>query len=147
MLLRNIYAVFDAIRHRARLRQWKEEAALGRRAEDLAHRHLQSRGLTVVERNWMGPGLRAEVDIIAWDGDTLVFVEVKSRRTSEHGDPERAIDVEKRRHVISAARYFLKRWRMDESRARFDLVTVVFEPFEIRHIADAWSFDDGRRIS
>jgi len=142
LLLQNIYAICDEIRHRSRLRQWKEEAAWGRRAEDLAHRLLQSKGLVVVERNWVGPGLRAEIDLIAWDGDILVFIEVKSRRTAEHGDPGRAMDVEKRRHIISAARYFLRRWRLSQDKVRFDLVTVVFEPFEIRHIPDAWSFAD-----
>jgi len=144
LLLRKIYTICDRIRHRARMRQWKEELAWGRRGEDLAHRYLQSKGLKVVERNWVGQGLRAEVDLIAWDGDRLVFIEVKSRRSTEYGDPERAIDREKRRNIIQAARFFLKRWRIPESQARFDLVTVVFEPYEIRHIADAWSFDDER---
>ena len=98
--------------------------------------------IPVVERNWAGPGLRAEVDLIAWDGPTLVFVEVKSRKSLEYSAPERAMDDEKRRHVTAAARYFLRRWRMAEAQARFDLVTVVFEPYRIEHVADAWSFEE-----
>ncbi len=135
------FSVIDRVRHRARLKRWNESAALGRRGEDLAHRYLQAIGLTVVERNWVGPGLRAEVDLIAWDGDTLVFVEVKSRHNLQHAAPDRAMDTLKRRQVASAAHYFLKRWRIPPSRARFDLVTIVFEPFHLEHTRAAWSFD------
>ncbi len=146
-MFRSIYEICDEIRHRARARRWHETAAWGRRAEDLAHRFLQAKGLTVVERNWVGPGLRAEVDLIAWDGPTLVFVEVKSRRNLDYSAPERAMDDEKKRHVTAAARYFLRRWRMPEQQARFDLVTVVFEPYRIEHQPDAWSFRELDRVS
>ncbi|MBI4889322.1 MAG: YraN family protein [Acidobacteria bacterium] len=129
------------------MRRWNESAALGRRGEDLAHRYLERAGLTVVERNWVGPGLRAEVDLIAWDGDVLVFVEVKSRRNMDFASPERAMDSLKRAQVISAARHFLRRWQMEESRARFDLVTIVFEPFQVEHQRDAWTFDEPVRVS
>ncbi|MGJ5816161.1 YraN family protein [Paludibaculum fermentans] len=113
--------------------------AWGRRAEDLAHRYLQTKGFQVVERNWADPARRGEVDILAWDGDRLVFVEVKSRRNAEFGDPERAIGEEKIKRLRRAAWFFLRRWRIPEEKARFDLVTVLFEPFEIRHIPDSWS--------
>lgn len=146
-MFRSIYEICDELRHRARLRRWHESAAWGRRAEDLAHRYLQAKGITVVERNWVGPGLRAEVDLIAWDGPTLVFVEVKSRQNLEYAAPDRAMDDDKRRHVTAAARYFLRRWRMPEAQARFDLVTVVFEPYSIEHLPDAWSFQDHLRLS
>lgn len=146
-MFRSIYHICDELRHRSRLRRWHESAAWGRRAEDLAHRYLQAKGLTVVERNWVGPGLHAEVDLIAWDGPTLVFVEVKSRQNLTSAAPDRAIDEEKRRHITAAARYFLRRWRMPEQQARFDLVTVVFEPYSISHLPDAWSFQDVHRVS
>jgi putative endonuclease len=140
-LISNLYAICDEIRHRARRRQWKESAALGRRAEDLAHRYLQAQGMTVVERNWVGPGLRAEVDLIAWDGPVLVFVEVKSRRTEEYAAPERAMDEVKRELVAGAARYFLGRWQVPAEQARLDLVTVVFEPYRLEHRANAWPLE------
>ncbi|MBI5086646.1 MAG: YraN family protein [Acidobacteria bacterium] len=95
--------------------------------------------MRVVARNWSPPDLRAEVDLVAWDGERLVFVEVKSRRDALHGDPERAIDPLKKMLVASAARHFLRHWRIPPDRARFDLVTVVFHPFQMRHIPDAWS--------
>jgi len=147
MWLNGVFRVCDELRFLARRKRWREEQALGRRAEDLAHRYLQAEGLTVVDRNWMLPGRAAEVDLVAWDGDTVVFVEVKSRRDSSAGDPLRAIDPEKRRRLARAAALFLRRWRLPPEKARFDLVTVVFEPFEIRHYRDAWSFRDRDRIS
>jgi putative endonuclease len=141
--LRSLYAICDELRHRARLRHGDSDAAWGRHAEDLAHRHLQSLGMTVVERNWVSPAGREEIDLIAWDGDTLVFVEVKSRHDVEYGDPERALDRAKFRHVCTAARHFLDAWHLPPERARFDLVTVVFEPFEIRYTPNAWGWADG----
>jgi putative endonuclease len=138
----SLYAICDELRHRARLRRGPPDAAWGQRAEDLAHRYLQDHGLTVIERNWVSPGQRYEIDLIAWDGDTLVFVEVKSRHDVEHAAPERALDLEKRRYVCAAARRFLTNCRLGPERARFDLVTVVFEPFEIRHTPCAWSWAD-----
>lgn len=121
-----------------RRRRWRADAALGRRAEDLAHRYLQRHGLRVVERNWMHGGVKGEVDIVAWEGDQLVLVEVKARTTSEYGSPERAIDPVKLRCLRNAAFYFARRWELPRGAARLDLVTIVFEPFELRHVRDAW---------
>lgn len=121
--------------------------ALGRRAEDLAHRYLEAEGLIVVDRNWTLPDRGAEVDLVALDGETVVFVEVKSRRDASTADPLRAVDREKRRRIVRAARLLLRRWRIPPARARFDLVTVVFEPYQIRHYRDAWSPGDWDRLS
>jgi putative endonuclease len=99
--------------------------ATGRRGEDLAHRYLQSLGFRVVGRNWRarsGP----EIDVIAWDGPALVFIEVKSRRSDEFGSPDRAIDGEKKEQIIRAAREYVRRSGADWSQVRFDLVNVVF---------------------
>ncbi len=123
------------------------EHALGRRAEDLAHRYLEALGMTVIDRNWRMPEHDAEVDIIALDGETLVFVEVKSRTDTHAGDPLRAIDPGKRRRIERAARFLLRRWRIPQERARFDLVAVVFEPRQIRHLRGAWTFSAGDRLS
>jgi putative endonuclease len=142
LLTARILEFCDLLRHRARLRRWRPDAAWGRRAEDLAHRYLQGKGMRVVARNWSPQGGRGELDLVAWDGDRLAIVEVKSRRDSGHGSPERAMDPLKQVCVRSAARSLLRRWRVGEDRARFDLVTVVFEPYEIRHIPDAWSMRD-----
>ena len=66
---------------------------------------------------------RGEVDLIARDGDTLVFVEVKSRR---RGEPAEAVTLEKQRRLTLAALHFLKRHRLLETRSRFDVVAIVW---------------------
>lgn len=139
MWLRPFYRFCDEVRHWARMRRQPGPHALGKRAEDLAHRYLEAEGLTVVDRNWTLPERDAEVDLVAVDGDTVVFVEVKSRTENTFGDPLRAIDRGKQRRIIRAARIFLRRWRIPPEKARFDVVTVVFEPYQIRHYRDVWS--------
>ena len=147
MWQRGICLLLDRLRHWARARRGPADKALGRRAEDLAHRYLEAEGLIVVDRNWTLPERDAEIDLVAVDGETIVFVEVKSRRNTWAGDPLRALSREKRRRIVRAARVFLRRWRVPLSRARFDVVTVVFEPFQIRHYRDAWTFSDWDRLS
>ena len=118
--------------------------ALGRRAEDLAHRYLQRHGYRVLARNWTGPRL-AEVDIVAEDGERTVFVEVKSRQGEEHGSPERAVDSLKQIAQRRAARAWARAARIDVGMIRFDLVTVVFgNPPRVEQQIDAWRLDGGR---
>ena len=120
------------------------EAALGRKGEDLAHRYLESAGCKVVARNYR-PGEDSEVDIVAREGETIVFVEVKSRTSAEHGSPDRAIDPEKKKHIIRAARSYVTRAGVPWSQVRFDVVAIVFtSPPSIVHHRDV--FFEGRAI-
>ena len=120
------------------------DAALGRRGEDLAHRYLRSAGLRIVARNYR-PGGDSEVDIVARDGDTLVFVEVKSRMSAEFGSPDRAIDTEKQKHIVRAARSYTTRAGIEWNQVRFDTISIVFtHPPSIFHHKDA--FFEGRAI-
>ena len=121
-----ILEAIDRLRHVARSRAWTPDRALGRRGEDLAHRFLRRRGFTIVARNWRAASGTAEVDLIAWDGDELVLVEVKSRESGDFGPPERAIDADKQRHLIRAAREYSRRASVDWQKVRFDVVTVIF---------------------
>lgn len=146
MWLRGFYRWCDEVRHWARMRRHPEHLALGRRAEDLAHRYLEAEGLMVVDRNFVLPDRDAEVDLVALDGDTVVFVEVKSRKNTQAADPLRAIDRGKQRRIVRAARLFLRRWRIPPEKARFDIVTVVFEPYQIHHYRAAWSPADRDRL-
>ena len=92
----------------------------------------------MVARNYR-PGADSEIDIVARDGDALVFVEVKSRTTADFGSPDRAVDPEKQRHIVRAARAFIARSGDDWSRVRFDVVSVVFsDPPAIAHHRDAF---------
>jgi putative endonuclease len=127
-----------------RARQWKEaktltaDAALGRRGEDLAHRYLQKAGYRVVARNYK-PGTDTEIDIVARKGELVVFVEVKSRRSAEHGAPERAIDSDKHKNIVRGARAYTTRAAIHWSKVRFDVVSIVFtEPPSILHQQDAF---------
>ncbi|HBY62420.1 MAG TPA: YraN family protein [Solibacterales bacterium] len=126
ILLSPLLRLFDQLRHRRRRRTWAAPHALGRRAEDMAHRFLRARGYTVVARNYRPQSGTGEIDLVAWDGPTLVFVEVKSRSSEEYGSPERAVDFEKRQKLIRAARSYARKANADWERVRFDLVTVVF---------------------
>jgi len=115
------------------------DAALGRRGEDLAHRYLRSKGLTILSRNYRPGGGDSEIDIVARDGETVVFVEVKSRSSAEHGSPDRAIDTEKQKHIVRAARAFATRAGVEWNQVRFDTVSIVFsKPPSIVHQEDAF---------
>ncbi len=116
---------FDYLRHRARRSRWSPDLALGRRGEDLAHRYLRRQGFTIVARNYRLPSGDAEADVVGWHGEELVFVEVKTRRSGEHGPPERAVGEEKRQHLRRVAREYARRSNTPLERLRFDLVSVV----------------------
>ena len=96
---------------------------LGRRAEDLACRHLEAQGLRLLERNYR---CRAgELDLVMLDGGTLVVVEVRSRSSSAHGDAASTVGPRKQQRFIRAARHLLLT-RPDYRRlpARFDVVAI-----------------------
>ncbi|MEO8025913.1 MAG: YraN family protein, partial [Bryobacteraceae bacterium] len=109
-------------------------AATGREGEDLAHRYLRKKGFRIVARNWRRQSGAGEVDLIGWDGEDLVFVEVKTRHSSEFGPPERAINVDKEDALLWSAHEYTRRAWIDWAKVRFDLVTVVLgNPPEIVH--------------
>jgi putative endonuclease len=120
-------------------------AALGKRGEDLAHRYLRNAGLMVLARNYRPSGGEAEVDIVARDKDITVFVEVKTRSTEDFGSPDRAIDEEKRRHIVSAARSYATRAGIPWSNVRFDIIAVVMTaPPSITHYQDAFFYGSAK---
>lgn len=96
-------------------------AEAGRRAEDLAARYLGRHGLEEIARNVR---CRAgEIDLIMRDGDTLVFVEVRYRRSDRFGSAAETVGPAKRRRLVLAAQYYLQ-GRRSTSPARFDVVAV-----------------------
>ncbi|MCS7315277.1 MAG: YraN family protein [Bryobacterales bacterium] len=138
-MMRWLFRLADEARHRARLRRCPRKQALGRRGEDLAHRFLEAVGMTVVARNYRTPSSAGEVDLIAWDGDALVMIEVKCRSAEEVAAPERNVDREKMRRMARAARDYARRASVPWERVRFDVVSVVLgEPPVIRHWRDAF---------
>ena len=114
-----------------------EHNLLGNKGEMLASRYLMDKGFAVLHYNWRCG--HKEIDLIARERDTLVFVEVKSRRDESYGDASDAVTPQKIRHLISAAEAYVTRYKID-SPFRFDVVTVVgaAEPYRIEHIRDAF---------
>lgn len=111
---------------------------MGRRGEDLAHRYLQTLGYVIVARNYRLSSGDGEADIIAWDKDKLVFVEVKTRETAKFGPPERAIGEEKRQHMLRIARQYTRKSKTPWEQIRFDIVSVILtRPPKIELIRDA----------
>jgi putative endonuclease len=110
----------------------------GRLGEDLAHRYLRSHGCTVVARNYRAMSGSGEIDLVVWQEQTLVFVEVKTRATNEFGDPDRAVDAEKEGRLRRAARDYARRSGVDWGKTRFDLVNVTLEkPPRVEWLRDA----------
>lgn len=135
----SLYRLADAARHRHRARHSTPEQAHGRRGEDLAHRFLRSQGLAVVARNFRPRSGHGELDIIAWDRQTLVFVEVKARLSREFGSPDRAVGSHKENDLRRAAAEYLHRSGTPVAQARFDLVNIILtEPPDIEWIKDAF---------
>ncbi len=117
--------------------------ATGKRAEDVAVQHLLASGLSVVHRNWRRP--EGEIDIVADDRGTCVFVEVRSRTGSDQGHPLESVTGRKRTQIIRSARLFLDQEPTRASEYRFDVVGVVFADdgtvTECVHVRDAFQTD------
>jgi putative endonuclease len=99
--------------------------ALGKIGEDLAVRELERRGYAIVARRWRRR--RGEIDIIARDGATLVFVEVKARDGDEFGDGAEAVTVLKRRRLAQLALEYLACHDLIDCPCRFDVVAIRFD--------------------
>jgi putative endonuclease len=108
-------------------RLWnRRDVSLGRRGEDAAAEHLERLGYRILER---GRRFRfGELDLVALDGRTLVFVEVKTRSSADYGSPSQAVDARKRRRMTNAALGYLKQHRLLDRPSRFDVVSIVWPP-------------------
>jgi putative endonuclease len=95
----------------------------GRLGEEAACRFLKDAGYRIVERNYRCP--IGEMDIVAWDGDTMVFVEVKCSTTSDPIPPKYRIDIHKKRKLTRLAHLYMKQKSLECQSARFDVVQVL----------------------
>jgi putative endonuclease len=93
----------------------------GEKAEEQACRHLRKLGYKIVARNWHS--FFGEIDIIARDDDTLVFIEVKSRHSLSYGSPEESLTPEKQKRIIATACIYLNQIE-DQVPVRFDFVSI-----------------------
>lgn len=103
-----------------------EKDRLGRYGEDIAVRHLQALGMVVLARNWRGAV--GELDIIARDGSTVVFCEVKTRSGTAYGPPAAAVVTTKARRIRRLAAAWLAESGGGWAETRFDVVSVVCAP-------------------
>jgi putative endonuclease len=102
--------------------------SLGKIGENLACRELERRGYSILARRYRHAG--AEIDVVARDGLTLVFVEVKAREGREFGDGAEAVTRRKRRRIAMAATDYLVRHQKGECPCRFDVVSVMLSDGE-----------------
>lgn len=112
----------------------------GRRGEDLALAFLRRLDYRLVERNFRTR--HGEVDLIFYDGETLVFVEVKLRRGTGFGEPVEAVTPPKQEKLRLVAEQYLAEYEPEFAEARFDVVGILLGangcPTEVRHIPDAF---------
>ncbi len=110
---------------------------LGKRGEELAVQYLTENGYEILERNWRNK--HKEIDIIAKDGETLVVVEVKTRQSDDHGEPDLAVTRQKQTRLIYAANAYIFNNGLDVS-TRFDVISIFFNNGSpvIDHIEDAF---------
>jgi putative endonuclease len=111
----------------------------GQTGEDAAVRHVEALGYRIVARNWRpgakgnpksnarGGGMRGEVDIIAWHGKTLCFIEVKARSSNNYGAPQESVTPAKQRQLSRLANAYVSYHRLDVP-CRFDVVEVWLSP-------------------
>ena len=123
-----------------RLRMFTAAKPLGRRGEDAAARYLRKLGYVIVAR-----GHRdniGEIDLVAVDGRTVVFIEVKTRTSHDAGHPADAVDDAKPRRLTRLALSYMKRHDLLECQARFDVVAVTWPSDRglptIEHFKDAF---------
>ena len=112
-----------------------KNSELGKIGEDIATIYLQDLGYKILGRNWRFK--RVELDIIAQKDSTLVFCEVKTRRSNSHGIPSDAITPIKLQHIRTAALHWLSNHQSRHQGIRFDAISVIYcvgHPTTIDHI-------------
>lgn len=116
---------------------------IGREGQDLAEEFLKKKGYRFVERNFRTPRW-GEIDLVMRDGDTTVFVEVKTRSSASKlfGGPLGSLHYHKLKTLQRAVQYYLSSQRLDREAVRVDAVTVILpedEPPQIKHYTDITS--------
>ena len=100
-----------------------ERSRLGARGEDMAAAHLQGLGYRIVERNVRTR--YGEMDIVARDGETIVFVEVRTRRSTSFGTPEESVTPRKRRRLARLALSYIQERELGENAWRVDVIAIA----------------------
>jgi len=112
---------------------------LGRMGEKIALEYLRKKKFTIVSKGFRLH--RGEIDLIAYDGKTLVFVEVKARGEVALGLPEESVDLRKQKQIRKIAEGYLALNNIDDVECRFDVISIVFDKkgaFSLSHYKDAF---------
>ncbi len=112
---------------------------LGKSGEDIAVEYLHKKNIRILDRGFRF--LRGEIDLIAWDGPTLVFIEVKTRHKSHFGYPEESVNFAKRNQIRRIARGYLLKNMLEDVECRFDVLTLTIDDsgrLSFNHIKDAF---------
>ena len=136
----NLLAPLNRFADRLRYRKHRN---LGQLGEDLAHRYIRQLGIIVSARNYRPPQGGGEIDLVAWDGAVLVFVEVKTRSSGEISAPERAIDPDKIRALRRTALDYVRRSGAGEPEVRFDVIAIADGSLE--HFRDVFALSSSPR--
>ena len=115
--------------------------ATGTRGETLAYWYLRQSGYTIVARNLASRSQTGELDLVAWDGPTLAFIEVKTRTSDEAGPPEAAVSAGKQRRITRTAAEYCRHLKRRDINYRFDIVSVFWDSaagYQVRLIKDAF---------
>ena len=110
--------------------------SVGRRGENFVCEQLRARGFHIIDRNVHERF--AEIDIVAEDGDTLCFIEVRTRRHTRFGHPEETVSPSKQQSIRRAAEAFLTRRETNHLAIRFDVATVVWDTLAFCYYEDAF---------
>ncbi|MDR1725593.1 MAG: YraN family protein [Bacteroidales bacterium] len=117
----------------------KNHIYFGKQGENLAINYLLSKGLQIIERNFVFG--KNEIDIICRDRNEIVFVEVKTRTTNIFGEPEMAVNIQKQRSIIKVADAYICKYNIDLE-SRFDIISIVIDKenkSQIHHIERAFT--------
>lgn len=118
-----------------------EHNELGKWGEELAAKYLEQKGYVIRDRDWRQGKLDLDIVAVADDGETVVFVEVKARKTNVFGQPEQAVDAKKIKRLARAADSYVKSLGVSAP-LRFDIVSIIGDQKEaqtIEHIVDAFN--------
>ncbi len=105
---------------------------LGNRGEKIAANFLRKQGYRIIEKNYHNR--LGEIDIVAKEDESIVFVEVKTRRSTDFGLPEEALSYDKRRRLSKLALGYLAHRRIKDTNCRFDVVSILMDNNRANHI-------------
>jgi putative endonuclease len=132
-----------ALQRRAPASKLPPHLITGLRGEQCALFHLRRLGFTIVAQRWTSPKLRGDLDLVAWDGPTLVIFEIKTRTARDFAPAETSVDKNKQRQLRLMAQAWLRqlpREHRDSVPIRFDLLSVYLLPTgeEFEHFPNAF---------